>query len=130
MNTIKVVAGIILKDNQVCLTQRKKDTHLAQYWEFPGGKVENNETSERALVRELSEEINIKPLNYKAYHKLKYDYPERSVCLSFYLIDDYVGEIKANENQALKWVEVNQLTSVQLPEANQPVVEMLVAEFV
>ncbi|MCF6764777.1 8-oxo-dGTP diphosphatase MutT [Thiotrichales bacterium 19S3-7] len=129
MELIEVVAGIVKKNNKICLTQRRKNSHLPLYWEFPGGKVERFETIEAALSRELEEEVNIKPLTYEVYHKLKYDYPERSVCLSFYLIDQYLGEIKANENQALEWVEVSQLTSIKLPEANREVVEKLVAEF-
>ena len=59
MNLINVVAAIIIKDNLYFIAQRNKNKHLGLKWEFPGGKVDINESNEEALLREIKEELNI-----------------------------------------------------------------------
>jgi ADP-ribose pyrophosphatase len=59
MNSFDVVAAIIIKDNKYFIAQRNRNKHLGLKWEFPGGKVEKNETFENALKREIKEELNI-----------------------------------------------------------------------
>ena len=60
MNITNVVAGVITKENLFFIAQRNRNKHLPLKWEFPGGKVENNETNKDALKREIKEELNIK----------------------------------------------------------------------
>ena len=60
MNSTNVVAAIIKKNNKYLIVQRNRNKHLGLKWEFPGGKVKNNETFEEALNREIQEELNIK----------------------------------------------------------------------
>ena len=113
---VDVSIGIIFNmSGQVLLSLRNK-TILANYWEFPGGKREENEDLEDALKRELLEEINIQ--NTKLFfdiHKKckvkKYIYK-----LNFYRIIDYIGEPYANENQELLWLEPEKLNSINLLE--------------
>ncbi|MCF6807202.1 8-oxo-dGTP diphosphatase MutT [Thiotrichales bacterium 19S9-12] len=127
---LKVAVGIIIKNNQVYLTQRKKGAHLEEFWEFPGGKVKGNELNEEGLARELQEEINIIPTDFELYRTLSFEYPERSVLLSFYLINQYKGDIKPNEGQKFLWVSLRKINKYQLPEANKEVIESLLKDFV
>ncbi|MFA4977167.1 MAG: NUDIX domain-containing protein [Sphingobacterium sp.] len=60
MDLITVVCGIIFKDDLVLICRRKPEKSLGGYWEFPGGKVEDGESNEESLLRELIEELNLK----------------------------------------------------------------------
>src|SRR5438552_1892129 len=86
MNTILVAAGILIETGKVLLTQRKRGTHLADSWEFPGGKVEAGEDPKDALVRELREELGIEVLVGDVvcvtFHR--YDDAGKAVLLLFY----------------------------------------------
>ena len=85
-STIDVSAGIIVKGNKILAARRKTGLHLAGFWEFPGGKVEPNESAENCLVRELKEEFGIDTIvtNYVGdnYH----DYGEKTIHLIAFLV--------------------------------------------
>ncbi|WP_440615292.1 8-oxo-dGTP diphosphatase MutT [Cysteiniphilum sp. 6C5] len=127
MILIKVAVGVILNDqkNQVFLTKRKLTQDLAGLWEFPGGKLENNESPDLALKRELKEEVGINvtefsPLLIKAHH-----YQHKSVELHCFVIMQYQGVIAPQEGQEGKWVSVNKLNTDIMPEANQEIITVL-----
>ena len=67
---IKVVAGLILQNNKLLICQRPKFKDHPLKWEFPGGKIKNDETNEEALIREINEELSINILNYEERKKL------------------------------------------------------------
>lgn len=121
-----VAAGAIFsRDGKVLLTQRKKGTHLAGLWEFPGGKLEPDETVEQALSRELFEEIGISPLSFRPLIKVLYHYPEKSILLDVWRIDHFEGDLISKEGQAVKWTDLNDLGSMQMPAADIPVIKAL-----
>ncbi|NRA41370.1 MAG: NUDIX domain-containing protein, partial [Pseudomonadales bacterium] len=88
VDRIHVVAGIIFSDDeqQVLLSKRHKDAHQGGLWEFPGGKVEPAESESQALARELREELNLVFANATPFHRLNFDYPDKSVELSFWSV--------------------------------------------
>lgn len=129
MSNIQVVAAIIVQDDQVLIAQRPKDKHKGGYWEFPGGKIEEGESAEQALAREIFEEINIQIKLPKMFHRLDFDYPEKSVSLSFFIVERFSGEPHGREGQPVTWISSSQLSNYQFPEANQPVVDMLLDWF-
>ena len=122
---VDVSIGIIFNmSGQVLLSLRNK-TILADYWEFPGGKREENEDLEDALKRELLEEINIDVLNYFLIYTKSVEINNTSYKLNFYRIIDYIGEPYANENQELLWLEPEKLNSINLLETNCEITKII-----
>jgi 8-oxo-dGTP diphosphatase len=124
---IHVVAGIIWNKDKTALliTQRPKHLHKGGYWEFPGGKVEAFESKEQALARELSEELSLSYSSEHYYHSVQFDYPDKSVSIDFFDVFDLLTEPKPQEQQQMCWVSVSELDQYQFPEANQPIINLL-----
>ncbi|NLY49272.1 MAG: (deoxy)nucleoside triphosphate pyrophosphohydrolase [Clostridiales bacterium] len=84
MNRIKVVAGVIIKNNKVLITRRAPKENFGGGWEFPGGKIEANETPEECLARELKEELNVNISVGKLCTEVYHIYNDISICLIAY----------------------------------------------
>ncbi len=126
LTRINVAVLVLLNhQNRVLLTQRRKDVHLAKYWEFPGGKIEFGETPEQALQREIHEELAYQPKDASPWQTIDYDYPEFSVRLHIFKEVSDNPQIKNNEQQAMKWCVIEDLKHQKLPPANQAIVDAL-----
>ncbi|WP_159565460.1 8-oxo-dGTP diphosphatase MutT [Budvicia diplopodorum] len=128
MKRIEIAVGIIIHaERGIFVTQRMKGSHLADFWEFPGGKVETSlgESPEQALYRELYEEAGIEASRSELLTTLEYDYPDRNLKLHFFVVDDWQGEPEGCEGQVSRWVTVSQLNEDHFPEANRPVIAQL-----
>jgi len=128
---ILVSVGIILRENKILLSQRKKGQHLEFYWEFPGGKVESDESPQKALIRELNEELAIE-LDYKEiekFHFTYFEYEKKSVLLLFWLVRlNAHHNPKPQEVMDLKWVTLEDLHKIKLPPANAEVLGKITEE--
>lgn len=122
---MKIVVGIIYKKGSVFITKRLESSHLAGYWEFPGGKVEQGETLEMALIREIKEEVDIIPLQFEFMQEIVHTYPDRKLELYFYSICNWEGLPFAREGQKSKWIKCCDLNVNQFPEASHPIVEKI-----
>jgi 8-oxo-dGTP diphosphatase len=121
-----VVVGVIVNnEGKFCLALRPAHVHLGGFWEFPGGKLEQGESSLDGLKRELFEELGIEVLSAKAFMSLPYDYPTKQVYLDFWLVDAFKGEPYGKEGQPVKWLTKAELLSHKTPPACQPVVDAL-----
>lgn len=136
MKTIHVAVGVILnKQAQVCISQRLTGKHLAGLWEFPGGKVEEGETTIMALARELHEELGIQTnttqpsLAPTPLIKIEHSYSEKTVLLDVMLVEHFEGEPQGKEGQTVKWVGIEQLPTIEFPEANKAIVSTLFQRF-
>ena len=125
---VTVVAAIVRRDGRLLLTQRGEDVHLAGKWEFPGGKVEPDESLEVALRREMVEELGIAVEVGPLYSEITHQYPERKVHLHFFECRITEGEPEARCAVALRWLTPGELYDLNLPEANRQLVEQLQAE--
>ncbi|MDF2530200.1 MAG: 8-oxo-dGTP diphosphatase MutT [Gammaproteobacteria bacterium] len=126
MERLHVVIGIIINANkECCIAKRPEHVHLGGLWEFPGGKVEADETAQAALVRELKEELGIIVQQAQAFTQFPYDYSDRQVFLDFWLVTEFKGEPKGREGQPVKWVALHELQNYEFPEANQPLITTL-----
>ena len=105
MKVIDVVAAIIKKDNLYLVTQRNRDKHMGLKWEFPGGKVEANETLQEALTREIYEELNIDINIYEKLAEERYKDSEINIVLHYFLCSIKDGIINLNEHEAMEWVD-------------------------
>ena len=133
--TIHVAVGVIVANNehqqpQYFLTKRLKESHQGDKWEFPGGKVENNETVAQALARELKEEIAIEVLSCIPLTVVEHTYHGKNgsdvtVCLEVFVVDNYNGEPSAQEGQGQGWFSLNELKELDFPAANQEIISKL-----
>ena len=93
MKILQIAVGIIRNpQGEIFITQRAADAHMANKWEFPGGKIEEGETPEQAVIRELHEEVGIKAGAASLFYKLEYRFPDRHMTLWFYLVEQWEGE--------------------------------------
>ena len=105
MKSEDVVAAIIKKGNLYLVTQRNKDKYMGLKWEFPGGKVEANETLQEALTREIYEELNININVYEKIAEEKYKDSEINIVLHYFLCSIKDGDISLNEHEAMEWAD-------------------------
>ncbi len=121
-----VAAGILLgEDGCVLIAERTGDHAFAGLWEFPGGKLTDGEGSEAALRRELYEELGIEIVDQALFMSLAHDYPDRSVSIDFYLIEDWRNVPEGRNGQALKWIRPDELSEDLLLPADGPVIKAL-----
>ncbi|WP_068544852.1 8-oxo-dGTP diphosphatase MutT [Thalassotalea crassostreae] len=123
---VHVAVGVIYKKQQFFLTKRLDDAHQGGKWEFPGGKVEKDETVHEALHRELKEEIAIDTLAMQPLIDINHDYGDKKVLLEVFLVDQFIGEPSAQEGQGQGWFSVAQLTSIDFPKANEAIVNKII----
>ena len=122
---ITVVAAIILRNEHILLTRRRADAHLANLWEFPGGKVEAGESLAEALQRELHEELGITVEVQDECYATTHHYPAKSVELHFFNCTISDGEPLAIEVAEFRWVKPPDLLSFDFPEADLELVNRL-----
>ena len=126
---VQVAAGIIRNEfGQIYLTQRLEGQDFAQSLEFPGGKVDQGETPEQALKRELEEEIGIHVLSAVPFEIFSFDYPTKLIRFFFYLVEEWVGEPFGREGQEGFWLAQSELDAGQFPPANAKLIQRLLAE--
>ena len=122
---VTVVAAIIRRNNKILITRRFANVHLAGFWEFPGGKVERDESLETALVREISEELGLRIQVDNEFFTIQHDYPDRSVRLHFFNCSIIAGDPQALEVAAMRWVEARELKEFQFPPADVELINRL-----
>jgi 8-oxo-dGTP diphosphatase len=123
---IRVVAAALYNaGGEVLIAQRPPGKHMAGRWEFPGGKVSDGESDAAALARELSEELGITMGAARPLLTISHDYPDRSVELSMWVVEDYLGEPRSLDGQQLKWVSPALLLEEDVLEADRPFIEAL-----
>lgn len=126
---IHVAVGIIVNRNkQILLAKRPEHLHQGGKWEFPGGKVEQNETVTQALIRELKEEVALNVHSSEPFMALSYDYPDKQVLLDIHTVSDFTGEAQGLEGQKIAWVDKHDLTHYDFPEANKPILAKLLEQ--
>ncbi len=121
---IVVVAAVIERDDAFLVTRRLEGTHLAGLWEFPGGKCHAGEDHATCLVRELREELAVDVSVGGKILKVSHAYPELIVELHFYRCG-LLGQPVPQLGQEMKWVARAELRSLQLPPADERLVELL-----
>jgi mutator protein MutT len=122
---IIVAAAIIRKEDLILLTRRLATVHLAGLWEFPGGKVELDESLEAALRRELREEIGIEVNVLDEFFSTSHRYPTKSIELHFFNCTIASGELRAIEVAEFRWVKPSELHAFEFPEADRELVARL-----
>lgn len=126
MKTILVVAALIKKDNNVLIARRSTgDENVLGKWEFPGGKVEPNETEGHAIEREIKEEFELDIKANKYITNNVCEYPTKIVDLRLYECEYISGEFKLHDHSEYKWVNINELLNYDLAPADIPLAKYI-----
>ncbi|AXF77240.1 8-oxo-dGTP diphosphatase MutT [Erwinia tracheiphila] len=129
MKHLQVAVGIIRdKQQNIFLAKRSAELHMGNMWEFPGGKIEPDETAEQALRRELLEETGIEVVNAVAWDTSEHSDAQLRVTLHFFIVEEWRGEPWGREGQPQRWVAQRELVANEFPPANIPVVARLLEE--
>ena len=128
MKTLLVSAvALIDRDGRVLIAQRPEGKTMAGLWEFPGGKIEGDETPGSALIRELGEELGINtvasclaPLSFASHH-----YTNFHLLMLLFVCRRWQGIPKAKEDQVLKWVYPKDMQKYPMPPADIPLIPIL-----
>ena len=121
---IHVAVGIVKNHkNEVLISRRHENAHQGGLWEFPGGKVERNESVFDALRRELKEELDIHIKSAHPLIRVQHDYVDKQVLLDVWQTQTFDGEPHGREGQAWQWVTLNELHKIRFPEANIPIMK-------
>jgi 8-oxo-dGTP diphosphatase len=118
---IKVVAAVIVKENEILIARRKEGKHLEFKWEYPGGKVENNENEKESLKRELKEEFNISATIEDYITESFYEYDKAKINLKAYFVKNYTGTIKLTDHDKINWVKITDLNNYEFAPADIPI---------
>lgn len=124
MKQIHVVAAIIKADNKIFATQRGYGEFQGM-WEFPGGKIEANESKETALIREIKEELDVDIQVDDWITRLEYDYPNFHLSMDCFFASIISGEMVLKEHMAAKWLGGDELDSVEWLPADIILIEQL-----
>ena len=125
MDKFDVVAAIIIKNGKYFIAQRNRNKHMGLSWEFPGGKVENGETFEIALKREIKEELNINIAINNKLGEENYKDEKINVKLHYFLCSHTSGEIYLNEHENSAWITKNEFKNYNFAEGDSDIINLL-----
>lgn len=126
---VEVVGAVLVHDDQVFAAKRGPGKSMAGYWEFPGGKVEADETPEEALARELREELKIETVVGEFLVTVTHEAGTAIIELSTYLCTINEGVPVLTEHEEFRWLPVSELSDVEWAPADIPTVELLQERF-
>ncbi len=121
-----VTAAAIIRDGKVLIAQRQQGSHMEYKWEFPGGKLEPDETPEECIIREIKEEMDIDIEVDDIYKVVKFKYEEKDILLLCYLCRIIKGDGRAIECNDFRWVTKDELPGFDFVPADLPIVEKLI----
>ena len=124
MKTIRVVAAVILSDGRIFATQRGYG-YFKGGWEFPGGKIEDGETPEAALKREILEELETEITVGELIDTIEYDYPDFHLSMDCFWCEIISGDLVLKEHEAAKWLDKETLYSVEWLPADVILIEKI-----
>lgn len=124
MKTIRVVAAVIRHNGKIFATQRGYG-EWKDGWEFPGGKIENGETSEAALKREIQEELDTEISVKERIDTIGYDYPKFYLSMDCFWCEIVSGKLELKEHEAARWLTKESLDSVDWLPADKALIEKI-----
>ena len=123
---IRVTAAIIESDDKILIAKRKsEDDMFGGIWEFPGGKIEDGETPEECMARELKEELEIEAEIGILITSNKHRYPNGYFELLAYRVQHIGGNFVLNDHDKIKWITIDEIYNFVFPPANTPIINYL-----
>ena len=119
---------MILDKNKILICQRTGDSDHPLKWEFPGGKTLVDESTEKALIREIREELKINILEFKFLHDYIFEYKSlnKKIHLYFYLITKFSNDIINTIHEQLKWIEIQELSNYDFLEGDYEIIQKII----
>ena len=111
MKIIEVCAAIIINNNKILLTQRGYGEYKDK-WEFPGGKIEENETKEETIIREIKEELDASIKVEKFLTKVEYDYTSFYLKMNVFIASLTSSHLLFKEHESYKWIDISELNDL------------------
>ncbi len=129
MKKVEVVAAVILHNNKILCVQRgdNKYDYIAFKWEFPGGKVEDGETNEMALKREILEELNLDIAIDSKLITVDHQYPNFNLIMHSFMCSCNYPELELSEHIDYKWLDKSELKPLDWAAADIPIVDKIIA---
>jgi 8-oxo-dGTP diphosphatase len=129
MKHISVVAAVIIHDHKILCVRRgpAKYTYISEKWEFPGGKIEENETKIDALNREIREELHMEITVDTFFTTVKHQYPDFHLTMDTFLCSCADDTLTLTEHTEFKWLDLSELSTLDWAAADVPIVEKLLA---
>ena len=124
MKTVRVVAALIIDEGRVMATQRNYGD-FAGGWEFPGGKIEQGETPEEALRREIREELELDICSIEFFENVKYQYETFFLDMDCFTCEVESGKIALHDHSSIKWLDAQSLRDVEWLPADVGIAEDL-----
>ena len=124
MKTVRVVAAVIRKENKIFATQRGYG-EFKDGWEFPGGKIEEGETPEQALAREIKEELDTDINVGELIDTIEFDYPNFHLSMDCFWCEIVQGELELREHESAKWLSKEKLYTVDWLPADVGLIEKI-----
>jgi 8-oxo-dGTP diphosphatase len=122
---IRVTAAILVHNERILIAQRRDPDNLAGKWEFPGGKIENNETPQQCLIREMKEEFDIDVAIGEFFDESVYHYESGKIQLLAYHTTWKSGRFSLKAHAAMRWVSLNQMQEIEFAPADIPIAQKL-----
>lgn len=123
---VEVVAALIRKKERFLICQRPANKACPLLWEFPGGKVEKDESKKQALIRECLEELGITLEVGELYMEVKHQYPDFDIRLSLFEAVIKTGEVIKNEHHALAWIKSEEILQYEFCPADAGIVKKII----
>ncbi len=123
---VEVAAGILRKEGRILIARRAAWKSLAGRWEFPGGKIEKDETAAIALVRELKEEFNITARAGEHFTTVEHSYDTFEIRLISLFADYVSGSFQLTDHDEIVWAEIEELPGYDFTDADIPIVDALI----
>ena len=121
MKYIKVVAAVIKQKDKILIARRKTGKHLELKWEYPGGKIENDEKEVVALKRELKEEFSIDASIGKYLTDSVYEYGDININLKAYLVESFSGNLQLIDHDKIEWIKIEDIKKYDFAPADIPI---------
>jgi len=130
MKTIHVTAAVILDQGKILCVQRgeNKYDYISKKWEFPGGKVEEGESIESCVVREIKEELKLEINVLDAFVQVDHQYPDFRIIMDAFLCEITEGNLVLTEHVDFKWLKAADLNQLDWAAADIPIVQKLMKQ--
>lgn len=124
----QVIAALIIRDSKILIAQRGKKDALYGKWEFPGGKMEDGETEQETLARELNEELGIHAQIGAYFCSSFFEHRGTEWEMRAYFVRSFTEKIELREHQEVRWVDIKDLPEYDMPEPDKPIVQRLLTD--
>ena len=126
MKYLKVIAAVISQNEKILIARRKKGKHPELKWEYPGGKLENDENEDDALKRELKEEFSIDASVGRYLVESFYEYGNININLKAYLVESFSGDFKLVDHDMIEWIKIEDIKKYDFAPADIPINDYLI----